>query len=176
MVSVAAVTAGAAILLAVLAFGRAHGGAIHPPKLTIPSPAQRSAAPPFSETTLAGTRVSLAAYRGKPLVINFFAAWCYPCRQEAPELVKVHQRFGDRINMVSVAVRTDHRSNLDDFVRAHDMTWPVVWDRNGSLIGPYRIIGQPITYLIDSQGRVVYKILGQTTEQRIGGVLQKLLA
>jgi hypothetical protein len=55
------------------------------------------------------------------------------------------------------------------------MTWPVVWDRSGSLIGPYRIGGQPITYLIDGQGRVVFRILGQTTERRIGGVLNQLL-
>jgi cytochrome c biogenesis protein CcmG, thiol:disulfide interchange protein DsbE len=175
MLSVAIVTAGAAILLAIVLFGRSHGGDIHAPALRLPPPAERSAAPPFTETSLAGRRVSLAAYRGKPVVINFFAAWCYPCRQEAPEFVRLHRRFGNRIGLVSVAVRTDHRSALDDFVQAHDMTWPVVWDRSGSLIGPYRIGGQPITYLIDPQGRVVFRILGQTTEGRIGGVLDKLL-
>jgi len=175
MLSVAAVTAGAALLVAAVLFGRAHSGDIHAPRLTLPPPAERSAAPPFSETTISGRKVDLAAYRGKPLVINFFAAWCYPCRQEAPEFVALHRRFGDRIGLVSVAVRTDQRSSLDDFVHTHDMTWPVVWDRSGSLIGPYRIVGQPITYLIDAQGRVVYRILGQTTEHRIGGVLDRLL-
>ena len=175
MLSVAAVTTGAVILLAVVVFGRAHSGDLHPPKLTLPPPANRSAAPPFSETTLSGDRVSLAAYRGKPLVINFFAAWCYPCRQEAPEFVRLHRQFGNRIGLLSVAVRTDHRSKLDDFIHAHDMTWPVVWDRSGSLIGPYQVLGQPITYVIDAQGRVVYRILGQTTEGRIGGALDRLL-
>jgi cytochrome c biogenesis protein CcmG/thiol:disulfide interchange protein DsbE len=175
MLSVAAVTAGAAIVLAIVLFGRTHSGDIHEPKLSLPPPAERSAAPAFDETTLSGRKVSLAAYRGKPLVINFFAAWCYPCRQEAPEFVHLHQRFGNRIGLVSVAVRTDHRSSLDDFIHAHDMSWPVVWDRSGSLLGPYRVVGQPITYLIDAQGRVVFRILGQTTERRIGGVLDTLL-
>jgi cytochrome c biogenesis protein CcmG, thiol:disulfide interchange protein DsbE len=160
MLSVAAVTAGAAIVLAIVLFGRTHSGDIHEPKLSLPPPAERSAAPAFDETTLSGRKVSLAAYRGKPLVINFFAAWCYPCRQEAPEFVHLHQRFGNRIGLVSVAVRTDHRSSLDG---------------SGSLLGPYRVVGQPITYLIDAQGRVVFRILGQTTERRIGGVLDKLL-
>lgn len=175
MLSVAAVTAGTVILIAIVLFGREHGGDIHPPKLTLPPPATRSAAPPFSETTLSGDHVSLAAYRGKPLVINFFAAWCYPCRQEAKQFVRLHQKFGSRIGLLSVAVRTDHRSSLDDFVHAHDMTWPVVWDRSGSLIGPYGILGQPITYVIDAQGRVVYRIIGQTTEGRIGGALDQLM-
>jgi cytochrome c biogenesis protein CcmG/thiol:disulfide interchange protein DsbE len=175
MLSVAAVTAGAAILLAIVLFGRAHSGDIHAPRVTLPPPAERSAAPAFSETAVSGQKVSLAAYRGKPVVINFFAAWCHPCRQEAPEFVALHHRFGNRIGLVSVAVRTDQRTSLDDFIHTHDMTWPVVWDRSGSLIGPYRIAGQPITYLIDAQGRVVYRIIGQTTERRIGGVLNQLL-
>ena len=75
-----------------------------------------------------------------------------------------------------MAVRTSLRSSLDAFVRDHDMTWPVIWDRGGSLTESYRIVGQPITYVIDSQGRVVYRIIGQTTEHRIAGLLDQLLA
>jgi peroxiredoxin len=176
MLSVAMVTAGLAVLLAVVAFGRSHEDAIQPPPLQLPPAADRTAAPSFAETTLTGSRVSLKAYRGKPLVINFFAAWCEPCREEAPAFVQLHRRFGDRIGLLSVAVHTDRRSSLDDFIQTHEMTWPVVWNRSGSLIGPYRIDGQPITYLIDGRGRVVFRILGQTTEQRVGGVLDKLLA
>jgi hypothetical protein len=52
----------------------------------------------------------------------------------------------------------------------------VVWDEHGHLIDPYHVLGQPITYIIDAQGRVVYQIIGQTTEQRVGGVLDRLLA
>jgi peroxiredoxin len=176
MLSVAMITAGLAVLLAVVAFGRSHSDAIREPAVKLPPAPDRAAAPPFSETTLSGSHVSLAAYRGKPLVINFFAAWCEPCREEAPAFVQLHRRFGNRIGLLSIAVRTDRRSSLDDFIHAHDMTWPVVWDQSGSLIAPYRVVGQPITYLIDGHGRVVFRILGQTTERRVGGVLDKLLA
>jgi thiol-disulfide isomerase/thioredoxin len=109
------------------------------------------------------------------LVINFFAAWCEPCKREAPELTRLEKRYGNRISLVSVAVRTSHRSALDAFVLDHAMTWPVIWDRGGSLTDSYRIIGQPITYVIDGQGRVVYRIIGQTTEHRIASVLDQLL-
>ena len=55
------------------------------------------------------------------------------------------------------------------------MTWPVIWDRNGTITSEYAGMGQPITYLLDGQGRVVYRIIGQTTERRIASVLDQLL-
>jgi cytochrome c biogenesis protein CcmG, thiol:disulfide interchange protein DsbE len=108
-------------------------------------------------------------------VINFFAAWCDPCRREAPQFTRLESRYGNRISLISVAVRTSHRSSLDAFVRDHDVTWPVIWDRGGSLTDSYQIVGQPITYVIDAQGRVVYRIIGQTTERRIAGLLDQML-
>jgi cytochrome c biogenesis protein CcmG, thiol:disulfide interchange protein DsbE len=176
MLTVAAVTAGAAMLLAVVLFGRSHADAIKQPTLVLPAPASRSPAAAFSATTLSGSRISLAGYGGKPLVLNFFAAWCEPCKREAPALVQINHRYGRRVGMLSVAVRTTTRASLTGFVRQHDMTWPVVWDRSGSMIDPYKVLGQPVTYIIDAQGRVVYEIVGETTAQRIGGVLDKLLA
>ena len=173
MLSVAMLTAGSIVILALVVFGRSH--TVTPPAATLRSADQRTAAGPFDATTLAGRRVSLASFKGRPLVINFFAAWCEPCRREAPELARLEGRYGNRISMISVAVRTSHRSALDAFVRDHDMTWPVIWDRAGILTDSYRIVGQPITYVIDGQGRVVYRIIGQTTEGRIAGLLDQLL-
>jgi peroxiredoxin len=175
--SVALVTVAAVLLLTVVVFGRAHSDAIKPPAhVALPPPASRQPAAAFSATTLGGAKVDLQSYRGKPLVINFFAAWCEPCKQEAPALAGVNHRFAGRVNLLSVAVRTDHLSSVRAFVHDHDMSWPVVWDRSGSMIAPYQVAGQPITYIIDSQGRVVFRIIGQTTEQRVGGVLDRLLA
>jgi cytochrome c biogenesis protein CcmG/thiol:disulfide interchange protein DsbE len=173
MLSVAMLTAGSIVILALVVFGRSH--TVKAPAPQLRSADQRTAAVPFDATTIAGQQVSLASFKGRPLVINFFAAWCEPCKREAPELSRLEGRYGDRISLVSVAVRTSHRSALDAFVRDHDMTWPVIWDRGGSLTDSYRIIGQPITYVIDSQGRVVFRIIGQTTESRIGGLLDQLL-
>ena len=175
--SVALMTAAAVLLLTVVVFGRAHSDAIkQPAQATLPAPASRTPAAAFAATTLDGTKVDLATYRGKPLVINFFAAWCEPCKQEAPALAGVDHRFAGRVNLLSVAIRTDHLSNVQAFVHDHDMSWPVIWDKSGSMIDPYQLLGQPITYIIDSQGRVVFKIIGQTTEQRVSGVLDRLLA
>ena len=109
-------------------------------------------------------------------MLNFFAAWCDPCRQEAPEFVRLDHRYGGRIGLLSVAVRTDHRSQLDGFIRDHDMTWPVVWDRSGSTDRPLPggRAADHLHHRCRRPGRL--PIIGQTTEQRIGGVLDKLLA
>jgi cytochrome c biogenesis protein CcmG/thiol:disulfide interchange protein DsbE len=176
MLTVAAVTAGLALLVAVVVFGRSHAGAIKPPALVLPAAGSRSPAATFAATTLSGSKVSLGKFRGKPLVINFFAAWCDPCKREAPQFVRLDQRYGARIGLLSVAINTTRRSSLDGFIHDHSMTWPVVWDRSGGMIDSYHVPGQPITYIIDANGRVVFRIIGQTTERRIGGVLDKLLA
>jgi len=176
MLSVALVTTGSVVILAVVLFGRWHSDALQTPAPQLPGLHDRTPAVAFDATTTAGQRVSLAGYRGKPLVINFFAAWCEPCNQEAPEFTRLESRYGSRINLLSVAVRTRKRSALDAFVHDHAMTWPVIWDRSGVLTDEYAIVGQPITYVIDDHGRVVYRIIGQTTERRIAGLLDQLLA
>ena len=177
MLTVALGTTAAVLLLVVVVFGRAHSDELKPPaQLALPPPASRTPAAAFTATTINGARVGLSGYRGKPLVINFFAAWCDPCRREAAAFVQLDHRFAGRVNLLSVAVRTSQLSSVRGFVHDHDMSWPVVWDEHGHLIMPYHVLGQPITYIIDAQGRVVYRIIGQTTEQRVGGVLDRLLA
>jgi peroxiredoxin len=170
-------TAAVLLLVVVVVFGRAHSDELKPPaQLTLPAPASRTPAAAFTATTINGAKVGLSSYRGKPLVINFFAAWCDPCRREAAAFVQLDHRFAGRVNLLSVAVRTAQLSSVRGFVHDHDMSWPVVWDEHGNLIVPYHVLGQPITYIIDAQGRVVYRIIGQTTEGRVGGVLNRLLA
>ena len=176
MLTVALLTAGSVLIVAVVLFGRSHADAIKRPAISIPPASRRQPAPSFQEQTVSGADVSLARYRGQPLVINFFAAWCPPCKEEAPQLVQLNRRYGSRVHLLSVAVRTSQRSNLDGFIRTHKVTWPVVWDRNGSMADTYRIPVQPITLIIDSQGRMVYRILGQITEPEVGSVLNRLLA
>lgn len=174
MLTVALLTAGAVVLAAVVVFGRSRAGELKPPQAVLPAPGERSAAPAFSARTLDGAQISLAAYRGKPLVINFFAHWCAPCKREAPAFVELERRYGSRVALLSIA-RESTVPGVEKFIRTYGVSWPVVFDKNLSLSDRYNVPGQPVTYVIDARGRVVFRIIGETTEQRVGGVLDALL-
>jgi peroxiredoxin len=175
MLTVALLTAGAVVLVAVVVFGRTNAGELKPPPVAaLPAPAERDAAPAFSARTLDGHAVSLAGYRGKPLVINFFAHWCEPCKREAPAFVQLDRRYGDRVALLSIA-RASTMPGVRRFIDTYNMTWPVVFDKGNALSNSYNVPGQPITYVIDAQGRVVYRIIGETTEHRVSTVLDDLL-
>jgi len=175
MLTVALLTAGAVALVAVVVFGRSNAGELKPPaNAALPPPGERDMAPAFRARTLDGARVSLAAYRGKPLVINFFAHWCGPCKREAPAFVQLEQRYGGRVALLSIA-RDSTMPGIEKFIREHRVTWPVIFDKDLSLSDRYQVPGQPVTYVIDAEGRVVFRIIGETTERRVGGILDRLL-
>ncbi|MDX6535356.1 MAG: cytochrome c biosis protein CcmG, thiol:disulfide interchange protein DsbE [Gaiellales bacterium] len=175
MLTVALLTAGAVVLVAVVVFGRSNADELKAPdKAVLPGPGERDAAPAFTARTVDGRTVSLAGYRGKPLVINFFAHWCEPCKREAPAFVQLEQRYGDRVAVLSIA-RESTMPGVKRFMKTYDMSWPVVFDKGNALSDSFKVPGQPITYVIDAEGRVVFRIIGETTERRVGGVLDDLL-
>jgi peroxiredoxin len=175
MLTVALLTAGAAVLVTVVVFGRNNAGELDAPKdAALPPPDERDAAPAFSAHTLDGRTVSLATYRGRPLVINFFAHWCEPCKREAPAFVQLERRYGNRVALLSIA-RESTMPGVRKFIQEYRVSWPVVFDKGLSLSDSYRVPGQPVTYVIDAEGRVVFRIIGETTERRVGRVLDQLL-
>jgi peroxiredoxin len=122
-----------------------------PPKVGAPAPA-------FSLHRLSGDGdVSLASFRGKTVVLNFFASWCAPCKREAPVLEQLWKR--DRAdNVVVLGVDTGPDAAYDGrrFVQAHRITYPVVFDPNANLAyGRYGLPGLPVTYVLNPKGRIV---------------------
>ena len=117
-------------------------------------------APEIDLTTLAGDRFKLSTLRGNPVVISFWGTWCPPCRKEFPELVRVqseHREAGLRV--VAVNGRDQERSieDVERFVRAFPVSFPIALDKRGIARRAYRIVGQPTTVFIDSSG-VVRKV------------------
>lgn len=120
-------------------------------------------APDFALRDLNGKVVRLSEFRGDTIVVNFWATWCPPCRQEFPELVTYYERYKDR-GLVIVAVNLqESRHSAAKFASDFEATFPIVLDTEGSVAWQYRILGLPTTWFIDGEGIVRSQVIGLLT-------------
>jgi cytochrome c biogenesis protein CcmG/thiol:disulfide interchange protein DsbE len=120
--------------------------------------------------------LSLEPLRGKPVVLNFWASWCGPCKDEAPLLEEASQRWAGKVAFVGVDVK-DFRGDARDFIERYGVTYPNVYDGKGSTVGRYGVTGYPETYFIDAEGRVRYRIAGPVEEaQDVDDGIRRALA
>jgi cytochrome c biogenesis protein CcmG, thiol:disulfide interchange protein DsbE len=121
-----------------------------PPKIGVPAPA-------FALRRLNGTgTLRLSSLRGKAVVLNFWASWCGPCKSEAPVLEQLWREYrGQGVVFVGVD-SNDASSDALRFLGAHDITYPVVSDKNGLVAANrYDVSDLPVTYFVDRRGRLV---------------------
>ena len=134
-------------------------------------------APAFTLHSLEGPgKVSLASYRGKPVVLNFWASWCEPCKSEAAVLERDWSSYRNR-GVVFVGVDYhDLASDALRFVSAHALTFPMLEDGSGKVTGSYGISQVPETYILNRQGRVVAHLAGPITDPQFAGEFRSALA
>lgn len=117
---------------------------------------QQPAAPVFDlEQLEGGEKISLASLRGKVVVLNFWASWCAPCKDEAPQLEAAWRRWRDRDVVVLGINVQDLDSDARRFVERYGLTYPMLRDRHGWTWGHYGIKGLPETWFVDARGRLV---------------------
>jgi len=134
-----------------------------------------AAAPGFKLNRLdGGGDLSLAALRGKPVVLNFWASWCYPCNKEAPALEQAARQWSGKATVVGVDVR-DARGDARKFLRAHDISYPVVHDNHDSMWPKWGLTGLPETFFVDPSGRVVGHVAGQINEATLRTGIEEAL-
>jgi cytochrome c biogenesis protein CcmG/thiol:disulfide interchange protein DsbE len=119
-------------------------------------------APALPTEVLSGHRVDLESLRGKPALINFWASWCGPCKQEAPELRRFSQQISHRASLVGVDWN-DRPDNARAFIAQSDWRYPVLRDSSGEVGNSYGLNGLPTTFVLDSSGRIVQKLQGPQT-------------
>jgi len=137
--------------------------ATRPPSATraVRSPLVGKPAPPIEAMTVDGQQASLSSLRGRWVVVNFFATWCVPCRQEHPDLVRfsqAHQAAADAT--VLAVVYSDNTQAVREFRDKEGGTWPMLTDPKGRIALDYGVSGVPESFLISPDGIVVAKLLG----------------
>lgn len=132
-------------------------------------------APRFRARVLGGSdTLALDDMNGKPVVLNFWASWCEPCKDEARLLNDAHAAYGDRIRFVGVNIR-DARSEALAFLERFDVAYPSVRDVGLKIYDDYGLTGQPETFFIDADGVVVTHVPGPLFAEDLSFLIRELL-
>lgn len=140
-------------------------------------PGQRQPAPKVAGTTLDGERVALSDHEGEVVVLNFWASWCPPCRDEMPALKEIHQQTRDRgVRFLGVNI-LDDKANARAFVRTFDIEYPSIYDQPGQAALAFRgtiPTSPPNTIVIDRDGRVAARIIGETDRRQLQPIVTRV--
>ncbi|WP_338452339.1 TlpA disulfide reductase family protein [Niallia oryzisoli] len=119
-------------------------------------------APDFEVKNLAGETVKLSDFQGKKVLLNFWATWCPPCKEEMPDMEKFHKQAGD--DVVILAVNIDPQYNVNKFVTEMGITFPILLDEKDEVNSMYQVLTIPTTYFIDEKGIIRHKYISAMTE------------
>jgi thiol-disulfide isomerase/thioredoxin len=149
------------------------------------APARDSSTEPtataFDLPLLSGSgSIASADLQGKPAILNFWASWCVPCKEEMPAFQRVWERYQDRVTIVGVNVQ-DSAVAAREFAKQVGVTYPLVTDPGGDLSDHLHVVGLPQTFFLDRQlevtgGRTADRQLGAISEAQLMAKIEKLLA
>lgn len=135
---------------------------------------RQSVSGPGEYLTLDGETASIADFRGKPVVVNFFASWCTPCRLEMPDFERVHNQLGDKVHFVGLNLQEDvNRAN--NVINDTKITYNVGLDRDGLVYRGYNGFTMPMTVFLDSKGAVARVHSGALDASALTNIVRDVL-
>jgi thiol-disulfide isomerase/thioredoxin len=129
----------------------------------------------FSATTVAGETLKTVDLRGKVILVNFWATWCPPCVTEVPDLVRLQEKYAGRLVVVGIADDHGAVAVVKNFATANHVQYPLVMSTRALAASFPGLIGLPTTYVVDRQGRIVKKHVGQLKMDRVEAEVRALL-
>lgn len=140
----------------------------------LPSALVGQPAPPFGGETVAGDTLSSGSLDGEVVILNFWASWCIPCRQEHAVLLQAERSFPDSVARVIGVVYQDSRSSARRFMREMGGDWPSLMDPGSRIAIDYGVYGVPETYFLAPDGTVAKKHIGPVTWDLVQGTVDSL--
>lgn len=135
-----------------------------------PKPAQD-----FTLKDLNGNEVKLSSLKGKAVIINFWATWCHPCREEIPDLQRGYDENKDKGLIILGVNIKEKESKVSKFAKDYKMTYPILLDIDGTTSDAYRVFGIPMSFFIDRNGLVKDSFIGMLTKEEISKKLAMIL-
>jgi peroxiredoxin len=132
-----------------------------------PAPRVGAEAPDFTLADINGNEVTLSSLRGKPVMVNFWATWCPPCRAEIPEIVKLYNETGAEARpyeVLGVATQSDN-ATIKAFSQEFNMTFPLLPDAQSRVVSSYHVLPIPTTFFVDSEGIIRHIQTGPVTRE-----------
>jgi cytochrome c biogenesis protein CcmG/thiol:disulfide interchange protein DsbE len=166
------------VLLGIVAL-LAYGLASNDPDRSVDEALQRGERADAPELVLpkleGGGSASLDDYRGQVVVLNFWASWCKPCKEESPLLERWHRRIADRRATVLGVDMLDVTSDAEAFIAEYGLTYPMLKDRDGEGLETFGVVQYPETFVIDRQGRIAAVRRGPVDEDFMKSSVEPLL-
>lgn len=138
---------------------------------------QGNVPPDFELTTLTGDVVKLSDYKGKKVILNFWATWCPPCKEEMPHMEKYYKKNKNlkNVEIIAVNMTTEERLvTVREFINKYELTFPIPLDNKGVVMDAYQILTLPMTYIINTDGTIAHQIMGPLEEKKLEELVNNL--
>ncbi|KOS60417.1 TlpA family protein disulfide reductase [Lysinibacillus agricola] len=126
-------------------------------------------------TRLDESSTTFKEYNGKVLIVNFWASWCGPCQEEAPELKDFYNNKSENVELLAInATSKDSSENAMKFQESYNLNFPIFLDLDGTLQKSFEILAYPTTFIFDSKGILKYTIKGSINQKELNKYIEKL--